>query len=53
MKYQPYTNASKKIDDYSMQHLNDLFGIKLIFYDPSRILKLFKFVRNWTLRSLI
>ena len=32
-KYQLYTNAIKK-DDYRLQYLNDLFGIKLIFYDP-------------------
>ena len=33
----------KIIDDY----LNDLYEIKLIFYDPSRLLQLSKFV--WTL----
>ena len=27
-------------------NLNDLFGIKLIFYDSSRIYKLFEFVFN-------
>ena len=31
MKFQLHTNASKKIDDYWLYHLNDLFGIKLIF----------------------
>ena len=27
----------KIIDDFCLQILNDLFGIKLIFYDPSPI----------------
>ena len=41
----------KKIDDYSLQYINDLFGIKLIFYDPSRILQLSEFARS--LRSAV
>ena len=28
----------KMIDDYRLKYLNDLFVIKLIFYDPSRML---------------
>ena len=40
----------KIIDDYWLQYLNDLFGIKLIFYDPSRMLQLSEFV--WTLYVL-
>ena len=36
----------KIIDDYRLKYLNDLFGIKLLFYDPSRILQLSEFVRT-------
>ena len=36
----------KIIDDYCLQYMNDLFRIKLIFYDPSSMLHLSKFV--WT-----
>ena len=41
----------KIIDDDWMWYLNDLFGIKLIFYDLSWILQLSEFL--WTLRSSI
>ena len=31
-----YTRMSRKlIDDYWLKYLNDLFGIKLVFYCPS------------------
>ena len=39
------------IDDYKLQYRNDLFGIKLIFYDSSPLLHLSEFV--WTLRSSV
>jgi len=41
-------NTDKNIDDYRLQFLNDLFGIKLIFYDPSCMFQLSEFA--WTLR---
>ena len=37
------------IIDYRLQYLNDLFRIKLICFDQSRMLQLSEFV--WTLRS--
>ena len=39
------------IDDYKLQYRNDLFGIKLIFYDPRPMLHLSECV--WTLRSSV
>ena len=51
MKYQLYMNASKKIYDYRLLYLNDMYGNKMIFYDLSRILELSEFV--WTLRSSV
>ena len=36
----------KIIDDYCLWYLNELFGIKLIFYDPSWMLQLSEFA--WT-----
>ena len=36
--------------EYRLQFLNDLFGIKFIFYEPSRVLQLSEFV--WTLYVL-
>ena len=45
MKYQLCTNASKNYL-WLLVVLNDLFGIKLIFYDPSWMLQLSEFVRT-------
>ena len=44
MKYQLCTNPSKN-DDYDLSYPNDL-ELSWCFYDPSRILQLFKFVRT-------
>ena len=37
MKYQLIRMRRLKVDDYRLHYLNDLFGIKLIFYNLSRI----------------
>ena len=45
MKYINYLQMRRKIfDDYMLKYLNDLLGIKLIFYNPSRMLQLSEFV---------
>ena len=41
----------KKINDYKLLYLNDVFEIKLIFYYPSLILQLSDLV--WTLNSSV
>ena len=41
----------KIIDDYRLKYLNDLFEIKLIFYDLRHILQLSEFV--WMLCSSV
>ena len=46
-----YTRMRRKIIyEYRLQFLNDLFGIKFILYDPSRVFQLSEFV--WTLYVL-
>ena len=53
--YYPWTDplkvCQKIIDDYRLIYPKDLFEIKLIFYDPRRILQISEFV--WTLRSSV
>ena len=49
MKYQLYANASKKIDEYMLLYLNDLFGIKLNYLrslDSTYNEKLHQFIRQ-------
>ena len=41
------------IEDYRLQYLNDLFEIKLIFYDTSRILKFYEFIWTISIRSSV
>ena len=48
MKYQLYTNASKNNRWLKVYYLNDMFDIKLIFYDPSLELQFSQF--GWMLR---
>ena len=37
MKYDYVQICQKIIIDYRLLYLNDLFGIEIIFYDPSQI----------------
>ena len=49
MKYQLYTNASKKIDDLRL--IKICWELNYFFYDPSQILQASEFI--WTLPSSV